>query len=78
MCNPFPVNVPIIEKPGSLFLLAKCVKKNLWKSFSVSGTLAWHGLITLIALLLMTLLEIHAVLFSSLCLDVGCRKQIRK
>ena len=24
--NPFPANVPIMEKPGGWFLLAKCVK----------------------------------------------------
>ena len=30
--NPFPANVPFIGKPGSWFLLAKFVKKHLWKS----------------------------------------------
>ena len=24
--NPFPVNAPVMGKPGSWFLLAKCVK----------------------------------------------------
>ena len=30
--NPCQANVPIMEKPGSWFLLAKCVKKHLRKS----------------------------------------------
>ena len=31
--NPFPANIPFMDKPGSWFLLAKCVKKHLWKSY---------------------------------------------
>ena len=30
--NPFPVNVPFMDKPGSWFLLVKCVKKT-WKQW---------------------------------------------
>ena len=56
--NPFQANVPLMEKPGGWFLLAKCVKNILpqvffthftWKDhppgFSINGTLAWNGLI---------------------------------
>ena len=28
----FSTNVPIMDKPGSWFLLPKCLKKQLWKS----------------------------------------------
>ena len=31
--NPFPANIPFMDKPGSWFVLAKCVKKHLWKSY---------------------------------------------
>ena len=31
--NPFPANISFMDKPGSWFLLAKCVKKHLWKSY---------------------------------------------
>ena len=30
--NPFPANIPHMGKPGSWFVLAKCVKKRLCKS----------------------------------------------
>ena len=30
--NPFSINVPIMDKPGSWLLPAKCLKKQLWKS----------------------------------------------
>ena len=30
--NPFSTSVPLTDKPGSWFLLAKCFKKHLWKS----------------------------------------------
>ena len=31
--NPFPVDIPFMDKPGIWFLLAKYVKKHLWKSY---------------------------------------------
>ena len=55
--DPFWTNVPYMDKPCSWFLLAKCLKKHLWKSdilssknqlpgFYISGTLVENGLIT--------------------------------
>ena len=32
LLNPFSTNVPLTDKPGSWLLLAKCLKKDLWKS----------------------------------------------
>ena len=50
LINPFPANIPIMEKPGSWFLLAKChssigvfthfASKNQLPGFSISGALA--------------------------------------
>ena len=34
--NPFPANVPPMEKAHSWFVLVKCVKKNLRKSDTLS------------------------------------------
>ena len=28
--NPFPANVPFMDKPSDWFLLGQCVKKHLW------------------------------------------------
>ena len=32
LISPFSINVPHLDEPGSWFLLAKCLKKHLWKS----------------------------------------------
>ena len=55
MLNPFSTNVPLMDKPGSWFLLAKCLKntcgrvkhsasKNQLPGFYISRTLVENGL----------------------------------
>ena len=45
--NLFPANIPFLDKPFGWFLLAKCVKKHLWKSGILSKD-ASHRLTSLI------------------------------
>ena len=48
----FQANVPLMEKPGGWFFIAKCVKnthfenKNQLPGFSITGTLAGNALNT--------------------------------